>query len=92
MLSELEQRALRAPLPDEPKQDRPRRRAKPTPRIGDIVLADRCWYLVTRKEGQRMCGKLVGARSTQAGWTFAEHRFTSRQVERVFRELGVRAR
>ena len=55
----------------------------PAFKVGDIVFADRSWMLVTDKVGQRCKGRLVGREAL-------EYQFTSRRVERVFRELGRR--
>jgi hypothetical protein len=52
-------------------------------KTGDIVFAEgNFWYLVTNKEGQRLTGRILGAKHQ------TEYRFTTRAVERVFRELG----
>jgi hypothetical protein len=55
---------------------------KPQFRTGDIVFADSSWFLVTNKSGQRCMGRLLGSKNLQ------EYPFTSRSVERVFREMG----
>lgn len=56
---------------------------KPSVKVGDIVFAEgRFWYVVTSKVGQRCKGYILGASNR------SEYQFTTRSVERVFRELG----
>ena len=53
---------------------------KPKIKVGDIVLADGSWWQVGEKQGQRITARLLA--------NGQPHRFTSRSVSRVFRELG----
>jgi hypothetical protein len=55
---------------------------KPQIKGGDIVLVSGSWYFVDTKSGQRCTGRLLVKPLGQ------RYRFTTRQVERVFRELG----
>lgn len=57
----------------------------PSPKVGDIVFADGSWFLVQRKNGQQMIGCLIAGKQQEV-----PYRFTSRHVERVFREMGRR--
>jgi hypothetical protein len=66
-------------MPETAEQKSPR---KPSVKVGDIVFAEALWYLVTDKAGMRCKGRIVGSKNT------TEYRFTTRAVERVFRELG----
>jgi len=62
------------------------------------VFADSSWFLVTDKVGQRCKGRLLVSADTRRvprkglglGSVLTEYQFTSRRVERVFRELGRR--